>query len=74
MLKFDASRLGDMEYWGDTGVFVRGQYPDLNWGNQDMVMLDKPSLLEFLRSRGGENEFAEDIVGILLGHGKLNGD
>jgi hypothetical protein len=35
-------------------------------------MLDKESLLLWLRSRGGKNTYAEDVVGILLDHGHLN--
>jgi len=37
----------------------------------DIIHLDKPSLREWLRSRDGENRMAEDVVGILLGHGHL---
>lgn len=55
----------------ETGIYVRamvfGKYETV-----DISMLDKESLLAWLRSRGGENHFAEDCVGILLGHGRLN--
>jgi len=34
----------------------------------DIIQLDKPSLLAWLRSRGGDNEYAENVVLLLLGH------
>lgn len=50
-----------------TGVYVRAQL-DGKWGSFDISELDSPSLHTFLRSRGGENSWAESIVAILLGH------
>ena len=51
-----------------TGIFVRAKFNG-HWLSVDIAHLDKESLLEWLRSRGGKNPWAEDTVGILLGHG-----
>jgi hypothetical protein len=57
-----------------TGMYVRAKRAnDDRWGNCDISELDAPSLLIWLRSRGGENIWAENTVGILLGHGPLHG-
>lgn len=52
----------------ETAVCVRGCRPDGSFGNVDIAELDKSSLLAWLRSRGGHNPFAENLVGQLLGH------
>lgn len=70
-LKIDPSR---SEYGGRTCIFVRAKGGDGRWGNCDIAELDKASLLAWLRSRGGDNPWAEDVVGVLLGHGPLNKD
>lgn len=70
-LKVDPARL---EADDATGVYIRAQSPDGKWGSYDMAQLDKSSLLTWLRSRGGDNPWAEDVVGILLGHGHLHGN
>lgn len=54
-----------------SGIFCRAKL-DGKWGSYDIAFLDKPSLLGFLRSRDGDNHWAEDVVGILLGHGHLH--
>lgn len=54
-----------------TGIYVRARL-DGKWGSHDIVELTKTSLFNWLRSRGGSNQYAEDVVGILLGHGYLN--
>jgi hypothetical protein len=51
----------------DTGIKVRA-YLDDEIGNWDIADLDRDSLLRFLRSRGGQNEWAENTVLIMLGH------
>lgn len=38
----------------------------------DITYLTKESLLRWLRANGGENTRAEDVLGILLGHGRLS--
>jgi len=53
---------------GETGIFVRAKNTDDKWAAVDIVSLDKESLLMWLRSRGGKNEWAENTVGVLLGH------
>lgn len=54
-----------------TGIYVRAKSGE-KFESVDIGELDKRSLLEWLRSRGGENRWAEDTVGILLGHGHLH--
>lgn len=56
-----------IDYDGSTGVYVRARHEG-KWGSYDMAVLDRASLLEFLRSRGGDNPWAENIVGAILGH------
>lgn len=50
-----------------TGVFVRATHNG-HWGNHDIVTLKRESMLAWLRSRGGRNEWAEHLVLILLGY------
>ena len=57
----------------NTGILVRAKMRD-KWGAFDISDLNKESLLAFLRSRGGDNPWAEDCVGIILGHGHLYKD
>lgn len=54
-----------------TGILVRAIGPDSKWDSYDIAILTKESLFEFLRSRGGENTWAENVVGILLGYGNF---
>lgn len=54
-----------------TGIYVRAKDGD-NFVAADICQLDKPSLLAWLRSRGGDNVWAENTVGMLLGHGPLH--
>lgn len=66
-LKVDPAR----ERWADeTGVVVRAKRGE-RWGNYDVAHLDKASMLEWLRSRGGKNEWAENFIGQLLEYGRL---
>lgn len=55
----------------ETGIFVRAMESE-KWGNVDIAHLTPESLLEWLRS-GGDNPLAENVVGILMGHGHLHG-
>lgn len=50
-----------------TGIYVRAMDGD-SPSDVDITVLDKESLREWLRSRGGKNEFAEEVVLILLEH------
>lgn len=51
-----------------TQIFVRAQGEDGTWHSVDIACLDRESLLRWLRSRGGSNEWAESVVLILLKH------
>ena len=53
-----------------TGIYVRSRNPGLDdkWGSYDISELDRESLKTWLRSRGGENAWAENVVGMLLDH------
>lgn len=51
-----------------TDIYVRAETSSGEWKSVDVVQLDKQSLLTWLKSRGGNNEFAEEVVCILLGH------
>lgn len=70
-LKVDPTRvLADPD--AGTGIYIRAQNTDGRYVNADLVELDKASVLVWLRSRGGGNRWAEDVVGLLLGHGHLH--
>lgn len=66
--KVDPKRVRDEV--GETGVVVRATLEGV-WGAHDIALLDGPSLFAWLRSRGGRNPYAENVVGHLLGHGRL---
>ena len=38
------------------------------WEDVDIMLLDRPSLMRWLRSRGGDNPWAEEVVARLLDH------
>jgi len=67
MLVIDPNRMAS------TGIYVRAMAPDGKWINADISQLESKSLLTWLRSRGGKNEWAENVVGMLLGHKQLTG-
>jgi hypothetical protein len=50
-----------------TGIYVRA-LRDGRWDSVDIAELDLASLRAFLRSRGGDNLWAEALVYSLLGH------
>jgi hypothetical protein len=50
-----------------TGMYVRARNGEA-WGAYDIAQLDRASLDQWLRSRGGANEWAEAVVRQLLGH------
>jgi hypothetical protein len=64
-LRVDPDREGRLH--AATGIYVRATHAD-RWGTFDIAELDQPSLNAFLRSRGGDNPWAESVVEILLGH------
>lgn len=67
----EATRLEYNDPDKGTGIYVRARSRG-KWGSHDIAALDKPSLLAWLKSRGGDNQVAEDVVGHLLGYGPLN--
>ena len=67
-LQQDPTRIGI----GETGIYIRAQDINGKFISCDISELTKASLLEFLRSRGGDNPWAENCVGIILGHGHLH--
>lgn len=71
-LTISQERFEDKDAWGHTGIYVRAKHKNGGWESVDIVLLEKESLLEWLRSRGGNNPWAEDCVGLLLGHGHLH--
>ncbi len=51
----------------ETGILVRAM-KDGQPGTYDIVTLHRDSLFRWLRSRGGANPWAENVVAVLLGH------
>lgn len=52
----------------ETGIYVRAQTSTGAWVSADIAHLDRASLMAWLRSRGGDNPWAENTVAVLLGH------
>ena len=66
-LRVDLSRDYDVRVKnGKTGIYVRA-IKDGRPGSYDIATLDRDSLFRWLRSRGGANPWAENIVAALLG-------
>jgi hypothetical protein len=55
-----------------TGIYVRAKYHD-KWGAHDIAVLTRESLFQWLRSRGGANDWAEQVVFALL-HYRTDGE
>jgi hypothetical protein len=56
-----------------TGIFIRAKDPESGrFKTGDIYYLTSESLLAWLRSRDGNNPWAENTVGMLLGHGPLH--
>jgi hypothetical protein len=53
---------------GETGIYVRARNEAGVCSAFDIAHLDRDSLHKWLRSRGGENLYAENVVLQLLGH------
>lgn len=66
----DVKRIGPDESF-HTGIYVRAKV-GARWESVDISVLTKEALLKWLKSNGGDNIVAEDVVGILLGHGHLH--
>ena len=58
----------DIRHGYETGICVRAKLPNGKIDSVDIAYLDKDSLKRWLRSKGGNNELAENVVLILLGH------
>ena len=65
----------------ETGIYVRAKMPRAEgevdvarpkWVSADIAHLTKAALGVWMRSRGGNNEYAESVVEILLGHHARN--
>jgi len=54
-----------------TGILVRAKDGD-RWAAADICDLDRASLHAWLRSRGGANLWAENVVLMLLGHAPID--
>ena len=61
--KVDPNRVG-ME----AGIYIRAENQDGRFGAVDVSTLEIHSLKLWLRSRGGDNPYAERVVAMLLGH------
>ena len=73
-LRFDPDRINDQGLHNFTGIYVRAIDPDGKHGSADIAELDRDSLKAFLRSRGGKNLWAENVVALMLGHDPLEED
>ena len=68
----DEERNQDLELRNATGIYIRAHDRNEKWQSVDIAVLTKESLLKWLKSRGGNNPLAENVVGVLLGYGHLN--
>lgn len=68
--KTDPERQCEQNHFA-TGIYLRAKGQDGRWGSYDIAELDRASLVEFLRSRGGQNVWAENVVLIMLAHAPL---
>ena len=57
----------------ETGIYVRAKNLYDKWDSIDIAHLTRASLLDWLRSRGGENQWAENTVLLLLAHPTTEG-
>jgi hypothetical protein len=71
-LHIDAERSVRAENFPRTGIFVRAKDQSGKHQSVDIALLNKASLLALMRSRGERNEWAENMVGLLLGHGPFH--
>jgi hypothetical protein len=71
-LRIDPQRADLADNFPRTGIFVRAKDQTGKHQSVDIALLNKASLLALLRSRGGQNEWAENTVGLLLGHGPFH--
>jgi hypothetical protein len=53
-----------------TGIYVRAKQGK-KWHSVDIAVLQPASLLAWLRRDGEQNCLAENVIGIILGHGHI---
>lgn len=56
-----------------TGIYVRAKDSNGKFQNADIAVLTRESMHHWLRSRGGENLWAENTVAALLGYDAFEG-
>ena len=59
---------------GKTAILVRAKLPDGSFGPVDIAELDRDSLHAWLRSRGGKNLWAENLILAMLDHPQLSSE
>jgi hypothetical protein len=65
----DPKRIG--RHQATTNIKVRAKGPQ-GFDRFDIAELSRESLIAWLRSRGGKNEWAESVVLMLLGHAPIH--
>ena len=65
--KVDGGRARSDDLYPESGIYVRAKLGD-KWGSYDIAHLERESLVAWLKSRGGDNPWAENCVLLLLGH------
>jgi len=72
-LTLDKDRLSKKDEYGRlpnigmTGIYVRAKDDRGKWVSEDIVFLDKESLLTWI---GNDIELAKKLISLLLGHGR----
>lgn len=61
----------ERKFYSGTEIYVRAIGFDGKWDSVDLAQLDRASVISWLKSRGGDNPWAENTVLILLGHEPL---
>jgi hypothetical protein len=70
ILRVDPKRVAAYPRERATGIYVRALHPDpLKFAPADLAWLDKESLKTWLAT--APTSAAENVLGVLLGHGKL---
>lgn len=69
--KTDPRRIG--RHQTTTNILVRAKGPQ-GFDNFDIAELGRDSLIAWLRSRGGNNPWAESVVLMLLGHAPIHAE
>ena len=72
-LHVDHLRLDSFKEDYETAIFVRAVYPGGKVDNADIWLLDRKSFFVWLRSRGGDNLWAENVLMLVFGHEPVSG-